>query len=126
MDMKDTNLTKIVGKFNEKMFMSKILLIWFIFCVEKNNCVSVLINFSHKQQYEEVKEVGGTQIHSSQEEFEDTKGVIRIRNSKDRQHNDIKKGQKDKQLFTKHTHKFKDWVTAKQLLYAQNRYHQNN
>jgi hypothetical protein len=40
------------------------------------------------------------------EELEDTKEVIRIRKSKDRQHNDqIKKGQKDKQRSTKHTHK---------------------
>ena len=39
-----------------------------------------------------------------QEEFEDTKDVIRIRKSKkDKQHNDQKKkGQKDKQRFTKH------------------------
>jgi len=38
------------------------------------------------------------------EEFEDTKGVIRIHKSKkDRQHN----GQKDKRS-TKHTHKTKD------------------
>jgi hypothetical protein len=37
---------------------------------------------------------------SRQEEFEDTKGVIRIRISKDRQHNGQKK--KDKQLSTKH------------------------
>jgi hypothetical protein len=34
-----------------------------------------------------------------QEEIEDTKGVIRIRNSTDRQHNGQKK--KDKQLSTK-------------------------
>jgi len=45
-----------------------------------------------------------------QEEFEDTKGPIRIRKSKkDRQHNGQKK--KDKQRFTKHTHKTKDRVT---------------
>ena len=37
-----------------------------------------------------------------QEEFEDTKGVIRIRKSKDRQHNGQKKN--DKQRSTKHTH----------------------
>jgi len=37
------------------------------------------------------------------EEFEDTKGVIRIRVLKDRQRNDQKqKGQKDKQRSTKH------------------------
>jgi hypothetical protein len=67
------------------------------------------------------------------EEFEDIKGVIRIRKSKknrqhngqkkkDRQHNDQKteeqttqwpkeKGQKDKQRSTKHTYKTKDRVT---------------
>ena len=37
------------------------------------------------------------------EEFEDTKGVIRIRKSKDRQHNgQTKKRLKDKQRSTKH------------------------
>ena len=41
------------------------------------------------------------------EEIEDTKGVIRIRTSKNRQHN----GQKAKQRSTKHTHKTKDRVT---------------
>ena len=49
----------------------------------------------------------------SHEEFEDTKGVIRIRISKkNRQHNGQKeKGQKDKQRSTKQTHKTKDRVT---------------
>ena len=44
-------------------------------------------------------------IQISEEEFEDTKGVIRIRKSKkDRQHNGQKeKGQKNKQRSTKHT-----------------------
>jgi hypothetical protein len=38
------------------------------------------------------------------EELEDTKGVIRSRKSKkDKQHNDQKKGQKDKQRSIKHT-----------------------
>ena len=47
------------------------------------------------------------------EEFEDIKGVIRIRKSKkDRRHNTQKKrGQKDKQRYTKHTHKTKDRET---------------
>ena len=49
----------------------------------------------------------------SLEEFEDIKGVIRIRKSKDRQHNSQKK--KDKQQSTKHTHKTKDWVTRTPL-----------
>jgi hypothetical protein len=40
-----------------------------------------------------------------EEEFEDIKGVIRIRKSKDRQHNDQKK--KDKQRST-NTYKTKD------------------
>ena len=48
-----------------------------------------------------------------EDEFEDTKGVIRIRKSKDRQHNDQKK--KDKQRSTKHTHKTKDRVTRTAL-----------
>ena len=45
--------------------------------------------------------------------FEDTKGVIRIGKSKDRQHNCQKK--KDKQRSTKHTHKSKDRVTRTSL-----------
>jgi hypothetical protein len=47
------------------------------------------------------------------EEFEDTKGVVRIHISKkNRQHNGQKeKVQKDKQLSTKHTHKTKGRVT---------------
>jgi len=46
------------------------------------------------------------------EEFEDTKGVIRIHISKNRQHNGQKKKvQKDKQLSTQHTYKTKDRVT---------------
>ena len=48
-----------------------------------------------------------------EDEFEDTKGVIRIRKSKDRQHNDQKK--KDKQRSTKHTYKTKDRVTRTAL-----------
>ena len=46
-----------------------------------------------------------------QEEFEDTKGVIRIRKSKNLQYNGQKK--KDKQLSTKH--KTKDRVTRTPL-----------
>ena len=42
------------------------------------------------------------------EEFEETKGVIRIRKSKDRQHNGQKK--KYKQQSTKHANKTKDRV----------------
>ena len=49
------------------------------------------------------------------EEFEDTKGVIRIRKMKDRQDNGQKdrqdNGQKDKQRSTKHTYQTKDRVT---------------
>jgi hypothetical protein len=47
------------------------------------------------------------------EEFEDAKGVIRIRIlKKNRQHNDQKKkAQKEKQRSTKHTYKTKDRVT---------------
>jgi hypothetical protein len=52
----------------------------------------------------------------SQEELEYTKGVIRIRISKDRQHNGQKENvQKDKQRSTKHTHKAKDRVTRTPL-----------
>jgi len=48
-----------------------------------------------------------------QEEFEDSKVIIRIRISKkNRQHNGQKeKIQKDKQRSTKHTHKTKDRAT---------------
>ena len=50
------------------------------------------------------------------EEFEDTKGVIRIRTSKNRQHNGQKKKiQKEKQRSRKHTHKTKDRVKRTQL-----------
>ena len=51
------------------------------------------------------------------EEFEDTKGVIKIfKLKKNRQHNGQKeKGQKDKQRSTKHTHKTKDRVTRSSL-----------
>jgi hypothetical protein len=46
------------------------------------------------------------------DEYEDTKGVIRIRKSKDRQQNgQKKKGKKDKQRSTKITHRAKDRVT---------------
>ena len=51
--------------------------------------------------------------HDSQEEFEDPKGVIRIRKlKKDRQHNGQKK---DKQRSTNHTHKTKDQETRTSL-----------
>jgi hypothetical protein len=46
-------------------------------------------------------------------EFEDTKGVIRIHKSKNRQHNGQQK--KYKQWSTKHTHKAKDRVTRTPL-----------
>ena len=46
------------------------------------------------------------------EEFDDIKGVIIIRKSKD---NNKEKGQNDKQRFAKHTHKTKDRVTRTQL-----------
>ena len=46
-------------------------------------------------------------------EFEDTKGLIIIRRSKNRQHNDQKK--KYKQRSTKHTHKTKDQGTRTPL-----------
>jgi hypothetical protein len=52
--------------------------------------------------------------YSQQEEFEDTKGLIKIRKSKkNRQHNDQKK--KGKQRSTIHTHKTKDRVTRTPL-----------
>ena len=45
------------------------------------------------------------------EEFEDNKGVIRIRKSKDTHLN----GQQEKQRSTKHTHRTKDRVTRTPL-----------
>ena len=52
----------------------------------------------------------------TQEEFEDTKGVIIIHKSKHRQHNgEKKKDKKDKQRSTKHTHKSTDRVTRTPL-----------
>ena len=49
-----------------------------------------------------------------QEEFKDTKGIIRFRKSKtNRQHNSQKeKNNRKKQRSTKHTHKTKDRVTG--------------
>jgi len=53
-----------------------------------------------------------TRTNTFYEEFEDTKGVIRIRISKkNRQHN----GQKKKYKRTKHTHKTKDRITRTPL-----------
>ena len=53
-------------------------------------------------------------MYSNQEEFEDTKGVMRIHKSKNnRQNNGQKK--RDKQRSTKHTHKTKDRVTRTPL-----------
>ena len=49
-----------------------------------------------------------------EEEFEDTKEVIRIRKSKDRQHNGQKRTKRQKR-FTKYTHKIKDKVTRTPL-----------
>jgi len=53
----------------------------------------------------------------TKEEFEDTKGVIRIRISQEEQTTQWlkEKVQKDKQRFTKHTHKTKDRVTRTPL-----------
>ena len=56
----------------------------------------------------------GKGVYSNQEEFKDTKGVMRIHKSKNnRQNNGQKK--KDKQRSTKHTHKTKDRVTRTPL-----------
>ena len=51
-----------------------------------------------------------------EEEFEDTKGAIRIRISKNRKHNGQKeKVQMDKQRSTKHTYKTNERVTRTQI-----------
>ena len=54
-----------------------------------------------------------TRIQLKIEEFEDTKGAIRTRKLKDRQHNDQKK--KDKQRSTNISHKTKDRATQTPL-----------
>ena len=55
-------------------------------------------------------------LYIAEEEFGYIKGVIRIRKSKDRQHNDQKKkGQMYKQRSTKHTNKTKDRATRTPL-----------
>ena len=52
--------------------------------------------------------------HENEDEFEDTKGVIRFRKwKKNRQHNGQKK--KNKKRSTKHTHQTKDLVTQTPL-----------
>ena len=48
------------------------------------------------------------------EEFEDTKGVIRIRKSKENRLHDQKEKGQDKQRSTKHTHTTKDRIMFKQ------------
>ena len=53
---------------------------------------------------------------SYEEEIEDTKGVIRMRKLKNRQHNgQQKKDKRIKQQSTKHTHKTNDRVTRTPL-----------
>ena len=56
--------------------------------------------------------LSSTMIFKTEEEFEDTKGVIRIRKSKDRQHNGQKKRDKRTNNDLRNTtHKIKDRVT---------------
>ena len=70
------------------------------------------MNIYYIDIFERITEYIVTTRNHSQEEFEDTKEVIRIRKSKkNRQHND----QKDKQRSTKDTHKAKDRVTRTPL-----------
>ena len=57
--------------------------------------------------------VSAYEIQYYMKSFEDTKGVIRIHMSKNRQHNGQQK--KNKQRSTKHTHKPKDRVTRTPL-----------
>ena len=65
-----------------------------------------------------------TEIKVLLEEFEDTKGVIRIRLAKkNRQHNDQKKNKKqqltmDKKRSTKHTQKTSDRVRLRDALWS--------
>ena len=63
------------------------------------------------------KKVQNVKQRSTKEEFEDTKGLIRIRTKeKNRQYNgQRKKVQKDKQRSTKYSHKTKDRVTRTPL-----------
>ena len=72
-----------------------------------------LNNYNDFPFYDKVCVVDPTNIAKAvlKEELEDTKGVIRIRISKNRQQWSKANVQKDKQRFTKHTHKAKNRVT---------------
>ena len=85
-----------------------------ILALNNNHSLSVLNSWINLlcgslRVYKILYSAAHTHCRRDYEEFEDTKGVIRIRKSKeDRQHNGQEKnGQKDKQRSTKHTHKTK-------------------
>jgi hypothetical protein len=104
-----TNGVYVQNKFIKHVDHNLRLIGWFLYVVTKyiSICISldkIMLYFvlSHKNKM----------VWCLWEEFEDTKGVIRIRKSKkNSQHNDQKKGQKDKQRSTKHTTKTKNRVT---------------
>jgi hypothetical protein len=78
-----------------------------------------MVELPHLQVYNDnfitQKQQNNASVFHLSEEFEDTKGEIRIRKSKkNRQHNDERK--KDKQRSTKHQYKTKDRVTRKIVL----------
>jgi hypothetical protein len=67
--------------------------------------LAIVLSNSKPQQHKRYSKPQHNKKEFSKEEFEDTKGVIRIRKSKkDRQHN----GQKKKGRSTKATHETKD------------------
>jgi hypothetical protein len=71
--------------------------------------VQSLMSFLQLSQKLNVSQLLFITYYWRKKEFEDTKGVIRIHKSKDRQHNGQKK--KDKKRSTKHVHKTRDRVT---------------
>ena len=93
--------------------MTTLLWIFYFLCLRSSfdilqrsisqNCKKIILNTGIN--------TGIYGYHSCKEKFEDTKGVIRSRKSKDRQHNDQKK-KNNLQYITKKT---KDWATRTPL-----------
>ena len=98
------------GRFNQRLFYFRIIsaftsdrgcpasITYLMAFIKVRNISEVVLSLSHYFAFQ-------------QEEFEDTKGIIRIRKLKVRQHN----GQKKKDEKDKHTHKTKDRETRASL-----------
>jgi hypothetical protein len=72
-------------------------------------------NFTYRY-IDDVLSINNSRFAEFQKEFEDTKRVIKIRIlMKNRQHNGLKKVQRDKLRSTKHTYKTKDQVARTPL-----------